>query len=664
MPRLRLTLAACALSGCTGMLGGGDDPTLADGATSEVVVTADLGDPGDQPIVPVDTTLPDRDTPGSDIPPDPPDLPALDAPGEDRTAPDVGTLDTGAPDAGQIDTGAPDVGARDTGVRDVGPLDVGPLDAGIRDAGPPDLGVRDVGPPDTGPRDVGVPDSGVVLPPPCAPVAGGGSATVRVPTLARSIRGMGDTGWLGSPAVVDLDRDNANEIVVSRGARVTAYTAAGAVRWTAAVNGSNRVWAAPVIADFQGDANLEVAAAAGSRVTLLSAAGTVISPFPVTWRDELRSLAAGDLDGDGRADIVTASSVPLAGSPARDLLMAWRGTGAAMRGFPPNTSRTSGCDSNCDVTGAYDQGLAVGRIDNDALMDVLAPMDNAYMSWHLGTGEAFRAASIFRTTTRVPGIRFLHDYAEAQQGYSNSESSSNQAHFTNSAPAIADLDGDGTRELVVLASVQNAAQSDRQRGVALWVLRSDGTRPAAWVAPFHARTYLGGLTDLGGNIVGATNQVSVADLDATWPGQEVVFAGFDGRIHCVGSERTERWTYAYSTSATTLTGGVAIADLSGDGRPEVVFASYSTASNAGALYVLSAAGALLHRVALPGRGSMAVPTVADVDRDGTLEIVVSLKDASSDGTEVMVFNVLGSANNCLPWPTGRANYQRNGSPAR
>jgi hypothetical protein len=626
MARLGATLAACALSACTGTLGGAD-PGLLDGSPVDLVVATDLSS---DTVRPSDTLLPDAG--------------AMDAP-----VLDAGTADAGAPDLGARDVGAPDIGARDVGTPDVGAPDVGTPDVGTRDAGPPDVGVR---------------DAGMVMPPPCGRASGGGSATVRAPTLQRSIQAMGDEGWLGSPAVVDLDRDNTNELVVARGARVFAFAPNGTTRWSAAVSGNNRVWAAPVVADFQGDASLEVAAAAGSRVTLLSATGTVVAPFPVTWRDELRSLAAGDLDGDGRAEIVTASSVPLSGSPARDLLMAWRGNGTALRGFPPNTSRTSGCDSNCDVTGGFDQNIALGPIDGDAAMDVLAPMDNAYVSWHLGSGEAFRSASIFRTTSRVPGIRFLLDYAEAQQGYSDTESTSNQAHFTNSAPAIADLDGDGTRELVVLSSVQNASQTDRQRGVALWVMRADGSRPPAWVAPFHVRSYLSGLVDLGGNIVAATNQVSVADLDAAWPGLEIVFAGFDGRIHCVGSERTERWTYAYTTAASTLTGGVAIADLSGDGRPEIVFASYSTANNASALFVLDAAGALLHRIALPGRGAMAVPTVADLDRDGTLEVIVSLKDATSDGAEVLVFNVPGSATNCLPWPTGRANVQRNGSPAR
>ncbi len=676
MRRLRGSIVACAVLsvGCTGVLGGADPADA----------VADEGDPAIDVSATTDNA-PSVDTqPGSDVasPADVPtgdagviDVPAVDVAGEDIVMVDVGaidvpTIDTGGRDVPGIDVGRPDVPTIDTGVRDVG-VDTGPRDVGFPDVGV-DAGFRDVGV-DTGPRDSGV------FPPACTPAAGGGRATVSAPTLTRSFRAMGEGGWLGSPAVVDLDRDGTNEVVVAvvdldrdgtnevvvaRGARVFVFTPTGTVRWSAAVNGSNRVWAAPVIADFSGDANLEVAAAAGSRVALYNAAGTGVSPFPVTWRDELRSLAAGDLDGDGRAEIVTASTTRLEGSPARDLLMAWRGTGAVVTGFPPNTTRASGCDSACDVTGGFDQNLAIGPIDDDAAMDVFAPMDNAYMSWHRGSGEAFRAASIFRGVTRVPGIRFLHSYAEAQQGYSETESTSNQAHFTNSAPAIADIDGDGTRELVVLASVQNASQSDRQRGVALWVVRADGTRPAAWTTPFHAPTYLSGLSDLGGNIVAATNQVSVVELDTAWPGLEMVFAGFDGRIHCVGGDRTERWTYAYTTASSTLTGGVAVADLSGDGRPEIVFASYSTASNVSALHVLDARGALLHRVVLPGRGSMAVPTVADVDRDGVLDVVVSLKDAASDGAEVLVYGVAGSGPNCLPWPTGRANVLRNGVPTR
>ncbi len=494
--------------------------------------------------------------------------------------------------------------------------------------------------------------------PACRAAATGRAATM-APTRVRALRAMGGEGWLGSPAVVDLDRDGRMEIVAARGPRVVVWAADGAVRWSAAVNGRARVWAAPLVGDFAGDASLEVVAAAGDSVAMFGASGSAAAGFPVEWREELRSLAGGDLDGDGRPEIVAASTEPLRGASARDLLMAWHGDGSAMAGYPPNTGGASGCDEVCYVTGGFDQNLAVGYLDDDRAMDVIAPMDNAYVSWHRGSGEAFRVAT-YRRATRSPGVRFLHDMAEARQGYADDESTANQAHFTNTPPTLADVDGDGRPEIVMVASVQNASQDDRRRGVALWAVHADGTRPAGWEEPLHVPTYLAGLEDLGGNIVGLTNQVSAAELDPSAAGPELVFAGYDVRVHCVGSDRRERWSYAYTTDARVLTAGVAVADLSGDGRPEVILATYGTQASGHALLVLGADGAVQQRVALPGRGAMAVPTVGDVDGDGALEIVVSLKDDGGD--EALVFTVPGSSTNCVQWPTGRANWLRNGVP--
>ena len=79
-----------------------------------------------------------------------------------------------------------------------------------------------------------------------------------------------------------------------------------------------------------------------------------------------------------------------------------------------------------------------------------------------------------------------------------------------------------------------------------------------------------------------------------------------------------------------------------------------------ALFILDAAGDEQHRIPLPGRGAMPVPTIADVDGDGTLEIVVSLKGGEDRMPMVLVYNVPGSARNCMPWPTGRGNLLRNG----
>lgn len=114
----------------------------------------------------------------------------------------------------------------------------------------------------------------------------------------------------------------------------------------------------------------------------------------------------------------------------------------------------------------------------------------------------------------------------------------------------------------------------------------------------------------------------------------------------------------YTSSAEVWPGGVTIADLSDDGVPEIVFATYGTAG--GDLFVLDASGNELHRVPLGGRGAMPVPTIADADADGDLDIIVSLKDAIDRERSVLIFDVASSAPNCLPWPTGRGNYRRDG----
>jgi hypothetical protein len=61
-----------------------------------------------------------------------------------------------------------------------------------------------------------------------------------------------------------------------------------------------------VVADLRPEPGLEVAFAAGNQVFLVNASGESLSRFPVTWEKELRSLAAGDLDGDGKPELIVA----------------------------------------------------------------------------------------------------------------------------------------------------------------------------------------------------------------------------------------------------------------------------------------------------------------------------------------------------------------------
>ncbi len=494
----------------------------------------------------------------------------------------------------------------------------------------------------------------------CKPADSGATTTVATPSLLVSLADRWHEAWLASPAVVDLDGDGKNEIIVPRDDLLIVWHLDGSVVFK--VQTAGRIWASPVVADLvPSRPGLEVAAAARGKIFAWDAKGAALQGFPVDCRDELRSLAAGDIDGDGSYELVAVSSTPLREGMQKDIVFAVRGNGTPVSGFPPNTSGSSQCDESCSVTGGYDQNLALGDVDGDGKLDILAPQDNAYMSLHRGDGFMFDANSIFAGRNKFAGIRFLHDYALAQKGWAEQESVANQAHFTNSAPAIADIDGDGKNELIVLASVQNASQEDRLRGVALWVLNSDGSRKGPWIEPFHVPNYLAGLWDFEGtNVVGATNQVTVADIDPNRKGPEFIFAGFDGRIHCVDAARNELWSYGYTTHRRVLTGGVVVADLSKDGIPEIVFNSYSPDEGLSNLFIVDAAGNGLHKIALPKRGAMPVPTIADVDGNGTLEILVSLKDGEDKTRQVMVYTVPGSTDNCMLWPTGRGNLFRNG----
>ena len=116
--------------------------------------------------------------------------------------------------------------------------------------------------------------------------------------------------------------------------------------------------------------------------------GSLMPGFPVAWRDELRTIAAGDIDGDGRLELAVVTMRRLEEGGQRDILMAYNDDGSVVAGFPPNTGGASGCDEACYVTGGFDQNLALGDVDGDGAADLFATQDNAYLSLHDGTGRA------------------------------------------------------------------------------------------------------------------------------------------------------------------------------------------------------------------------------------------------------------------------------------
>ena len=121
----------------------------------------------------------------------------------------------------------------------------------------------------------------------------------------------------------------------------------------------------------------------------------------------------------------------------------------------------------------------------------------------------------------------------------------------------------------------------------------------------------------------------VADLDGDGR-PEILYSSYDGRLHAYWLDRTEHGQWPYRVKKTSesyirFSSEPAVADLDNDGQAEVIVATWTQkGSNAGGqLMILSWDGALLHAVDLPRSsqdwdGAMAAPTIDNIDADREL----------------------------------------------
>ena len=213
-----------------------------------------------------------------------------------------------------------------------------------------------------------------------------------------------------------------------------------------------------------------------------------------------------------------------------------------------------------------------------------------------------------------------------------------------SSPGVADLDGDGDLEIVVLLQDRGLA-AVHHTGAIFWTNgmlpttedRSDGGRPARGAAPTVADLDGDGRVEvIVGRLVfdGRTGAAQRAPL----VGDRGIHAGV-GPIACVGDVDRDGMMEVVAGGTAYGAGGAvrwdapavpdglcALGDVLADPGPEVVVVAL------GELFVLSGStGAVLERLALrgtspagPGGGP---PALADVDGDGFVEIAVAHGDA-------------------------------------
>ena len=238
---------------------------------------------------------------------------------------------------------------------------------------------------------------------------------------------------------------------------------------------------------------------------------------------------------------------------------------------------------------------------------------------------------------------------------------------------IADLDGNGTREIVVVGNVYNCGADPYASLYQMpFILAADRSRWSGagydWTTLPSPVSGAGPKAEDYGVIETALPNPAVADLDGDGMA-EILHPSYDGRLHALWLDRSEHgsWPFTVPGSGYAFASEPAVADLDGDGKAEVLFTSWppKASGKTGKLFVLDWQGRQVYAVDLPPafsggwNGGLGAPTLARLQAGGDLAVVIG-----TAASGVVAYTIPGSASALILWGTGRGSLLRRGVPAQ
>lgn len=467
-----------------------------------------------------------------------------------------------------------------------------------------------------------------------------------------------ETGWYSSPAVADLDDDGAPEVIASPYTLFVLNGEDGSTQWDVDPPGG-RTWPGVVVADIDANSDWEIVIAQGSGyVTVYDHNGVQVwSMRPID--SELRGLSVYDLDDDGTLEIIVTAAV---GSKTNTWVFEHDGS---PRGGWPQLIDNSGY-----AWGTYNDNATIGDLDGDGQAEIVVPSDVHYINAYENNGAQIKANAMYGD--KGWGKVGVHvDHAVDLRGYAHC-GSEHRPNFAHTPASMADVNGDGSLEVVVTGNVYNCGTSPYTSLYEMpFIFNADRSRwngsgfdwevipvPDGNAAPLSENYNV---------IESAMANPVVADLDGNGF-MEILYASYDGRLHAYWLDKSEHYNWPFDVNNSgpgiRFASEPVVADLDNDGPAEVIFTSWPQkgGNRVGKLHILNYQGQKLHEVDLPApfsgdwNGSLGAPTVANVDGDADLEVVLNTAHSG-----VVVYDLPGTSDAKILWGTGRGNYQRSGS---
>jgi hypothetical protein len=387
----------------------------------------------------------------------------------------------------------------------------------------------------------------------------------------------------GDPIVADINGDGSNEIVIAGILHAEIYAFRGtdcSLLWSKLISSSSYGSYSVAVGELDPTrTGLEIAVMVEvtSRLYVLSGTdGSIIWSAPLGVVNRFNPTTIADIDGDGIGEIFVSSS---------HTTYAFRGNGTLLWSYP---------------AGYRNSNVAVGDLGNDGILEVV------FVGWSSSTG--WRVFAL-----RATNGSFVWSYPISNFG----------------DVALADLDNDGQLEVVVVY-YGGGVIALRHNGTLYWQRTFSCTAPENINAP------------------------TIADLNGDGLREIVIGCYYQRTVYALrGTDGSTLWSYS-NAIAHGQNSSRKIGDIDGDGALEVVLTSYNTGYDIctstnpcpNHLIVLNGAtGTVEWAWQNPLGTGFEGLSIADVDNDGCMEIIVGPNGASG-GERFYVLDSPTSVSDC------------------